>query len=254
MTVRSISDAGPLAVQARVLLEGAPVDPASIVPPTRFLPQLLDLAGSVSLADALADEDRGRWNPVPTDDLVLSVDASLADIERRYSDVMAGRVRVSSPTRMRRELRGIQTNSPSAVRVIRPAFSQHLQLHFVNLRANLATLRLEIAPRVAALGPRAARLEALDSALHEAVAPKVEVLMSRLVTAVDARFRREATAALAALPDPYRVTDLDPWFETSGWVSAHLRLVGEMLAAVFAHEAGRIRALARAASEQRRSS
>ena len=78
--------------------------------------------------------------------------------------------------------------------------------------------------------------------------------MSRLVVAVDARFRREASAALAALPEAYRVTDLDPWFEPTGWVSLHLRLVGDTLAAVFAHEAGRIRALARAASEQRRSS
>lgn len=254
MTVRSISDSGPLAARVRELLEGAPVDPALVVPPTRYLPQLLDLAGSVSLAEALADEERGRWNPVPSDDLVLSVDASLAEIERRFADVMAGRVRVSSPTRMRRELRGIAPNSPSAVRVIRPAFSQHLQLHFVNLRAALATLRLDVAPRVAALGTRAARLEALDAALADAVAPKVEVLMSRLVAAVDARFRQQASAALAALPDPFRVTDLDPWFDSTGWVLAHLRFVGDTLAAVYAHEAGRIRALARAASEQRRSS
>lgn len=254
MSVRSISDSGPLAAQVRELLAGAPADPALVVPPTRYLPQLLDLAGSVTLAEALADEERSRWLPVPSSDLVVAVDASLAEVERRFADVMAGRVRVSSPTRMRRELRGIPTNSPSAVRVIRPAFSQHFQLHFVNLRAALASLRVEIAPRIASLGARAARLEALDGALHDAVAPKVEVLVARLVAAVDARFRDAASAALASLPDPFRVVDLDPWFEPSGWVGGHLRFVGDTLAAVYAHEAGRIRALARAASEQRRSS
>lgn len=251
MSARLISDHAPLTAQVRALT-ATPPDPALTVPPTRFLPQLLDLAGSVSLAEALAEEDRGRWLPVPASDLQAGVDSQLDEIERRFSDVIGARVRVSSPTRMRRELRGIATTSPSAVRIIRPAFSQHLQLHFVNLRAALATLRLELAPRVAGLGARAARLEALDAALAEAVAPKVEVFMARLVASVDVRFREQARAALAALPDPYRVVDLDPWFEPSGWVSAHLRLVGDTLAAVFAHEAGRIRALARAASEQRR--
>lgn len=223
------------------------------VAPTRFLPQLLDLAGSVSLAGALTEGEVGRWVPVPGNDLVAAVDAQIDEIERRFADVFAGRVRVSSPTRVRRELRGIATTSPSAIRIIRPAFSQHLQLHYVNLRAALATLRLEVAPRIAGLGERAARLEALDAALAEAVAPKAEVLMTRLVASVEARFREDARAALEALPDSFRVLDLDPWFEYSGWVSAHLRFVGDTLAAVFAHEAGRIRALARAASEQRRS-
>lgn len=252
MSARSISDHGPFAAQVRALTSTTPADPALSMPPTRFLPQLLDLGGSVSLAEALAEEDRGRWHPVAGSDLVAAVDSQLDEIERRFSDVLAGRVRVSSPTRMRRELRGIATTSPSALRIIRPAFSQHLQLHYVNLRAALATLRLDVAPRIAGLGARAARLEALDAALADAVAPKVEVLMTRLVAAVDARFREHASAALAALPDPFRVVDLDPWFEPTGWVSAHLRFVGETLAAVFAHEAGRIRALARAASEQRR--
>ncbi|MFZ9889336.1 MAG: hypothetical protein ACO3JL_17725 [Myxococcota bacterium] len=241
-------DHGPLAAQVKQLA-GPRMDPVDAVAPTRFLPQLLDLGGSVALAGSLATEPVPREAHADGREVVDWVDAQLEALERRHLEVLTGRCRVSSPTRMKRELRGIVPRNPSAVRLITPAFSQHFQVNYVNLRAALAMLRMEAGPRIAALGRRGARLEALDAALADAVAVKAEVLRNRLVAAVHARFAQEAKRALETLPENYRVTDLDPWFDPSGWIPAHLVFVGQTLAAVLAHEAGRLRALARASSD-----
>lgn len=219
----------------------------------RVLPRLLDFSGSVSLAGALVapllhPADEGARGARVRDEL----EARLDELASRMRPVFLGEVQVSSHVRMRRELRNpppSMDGSHPGVRAIRAPFARYVQGHVFDLRASLATLRLELAPRIAAPSAQAAQLEALDAALRSATARETDVLIARLLAHLDAVFADVARAELLLLPTNFEAGELEVWFLPDGWVPGYLRRVGAVVQALFQHEATLLRALVRASLE-----
>ena len=248
---RPILRSGPLTVALRALAP-AGVDEPPPLGPFRLLPRLLDLSGSVTLAGALSSP---LVHPTPAElggeDLVAELDAKLDEMERRLAPVFRGELPVSSAVRMRRELKNpgpSMDGGHPGVRAIRAPFSRYVHGNVFDVRTALATFRLDLAPRIAALGDRAARLEGLDAALSDATSRHIEVLVVRLLARLDAAFAEDAKEALLALPRQFDVEHLEPWFAPSGWVPHYLTKVGDVIAALYHQEVSLLRALVRSAS------
>lgn len=181
---------------------------------------------------------------------MADVEEKLAEMEQRLGPVFRGELPVSSPTRMRRELRSpgpSMDGTHPGVRAIRAPFTRYVHGNVFDIRSAHATWRLDLAQRIAALGEQAARLEAIDAALAEATSREVEVLFARLLARLDTYFADEAKEALIALPRRFDVEHLEPWFAEGGWVPRYLARVGAVVRAVYTHEASLLRALVRSA-------
>lgn len=249
---RAPARGAPLSAALRSLAPPAPTDGLPLGA-FRILPRLLDFSGSVSLAGALSAP---LLHPVrgdaPGEGLREVLEGRLADLAERMRPVFLGEVQVSSHVRMRRDLRNpppSMDGSHPGVRAIRAPFARYVQGHVFDLRASLSTLRLELAPQIAAPSADAARLEALDAALRSATARETEVLMARLLAHLDAVFADLARAELLLLPTNFEASELEAWFLPDGWVPGYLRRVGGVMQALFQHEASLLRALVRASLE-----
>lgn len=245
----------PLTAALRALQSGASSD--EVLGAFRVLPRMLDLSGSVALAGALsAPMVHPRSIPGEGESLWDECEAQLDELAKRMAPVFAGSLAVSSHARMRRELRnpGLSMDGTHpGVRAIRAPFTRYVHGNVFDIRSTLQTLRLELAPKIAGMGDEAARLEAIDSALRDATSRRDEVLIARLLTFMDHAFAEAAKAELLLLPVAYEATDLEPWFLPDGWVPRYLKRVGDVLYALFQHEASLLRALVRSAVSGRTS-
>jgi hypothetical protein len=219
---------------------------------SRFLGEMLDLHGAVQMHSALAD--RGLGHSTPASELRDSVpgwlEERLSFVQDGMANVFAGQVEVTTARNLKRELNragpAMDTFAKGTREVCVP-FSRYLERHYANLKEKLAEIRGELTPRVAALGPASARLEALDRMWLQSTQRQTAILRARLLAALRQRLLEEAGAAITALPHPISITDLDPWFAQDGWVVRHQVRVGQLLRAMYAQEASRMRALARGA-------
>jgi hypothetical protein len=183
-------------------------------------------------------------------------EAQLDELAKRMAPVFAGALPVSSHARMRRELRnpGLSMDGTHpGVRAIRAPFMRYVHGNVFDIRSTLQTLCLELAPKIAGMGEDAARLEAIDSALRDATSRRDEILVARLLIFMDHAFAEAAKAELLVLPVAYEASDLEPWFLPDGWVPLYLKRVGDVLYALFQHEASLLRALVRSAVSGRTS-
>ena len=223
----------------------------------RILPRMLDLSGSVALAGALsAPMVHPRSVAGEADSLVDECESQLAELAQRMAPVFAGALPVSSHARMRRELRNpgpSMDGTHPGVRAIRAPFTRYVHGNLFDIRSTLQTLRLDLAPKIAGMGQDAARLEAIDAALRDATSRRDELLTARLLTFLDSAFAEAAKAELLVLPVAYEASDLEPWFLPDGWVPRYLKRVGDVLHALFQHEASLLRALVRSALSGRTS-
>lgn len=244
---------------AAALNDLGPAAPAAEppLPPLRVLPKLLDFTGSVSLAGALQSPlVHPRREAVDEPLLIQDLEGRLYGLERRLEPVFSGTLPISSHLRMARELKSpgpSMDGTHPGVRAIRAPFTRYAQGNLFDVTSSLATLRLDLGPRIAGLSDEAARLEALDTALREATSRERDVLLARLLTRIDAAFAEDAKAALQALPLKYTPAHLEPWFLPGGWVPRYLARTGAVLKGLFWHEAALISALARSATLRRTS-
>lgn len=246
---RTLPTTGSLAAALDAL--SAP-DPKAEPPlgPLRFLPKLLDLSGSVRLAGALESPLVHPKRTVVTSKAILDeVTAGMDELERRMRAVFLGELPVSSHARMRRELRNpgpSMDGSHPGVRAIRAPFTRYVHGNVLDIRKTLSVLRLELAPKLAAIDENGARLEALDATLLDAMGREMDVLIARFLSRLDTYFAEQARDALQDLPVGYEERDLEPWFLPDGWVPRYLRQVGAVIEAYYRHEASLLWALVRA--------
>lgn len=245
----------PLTAALRALQSAAPAE--ETLGAFRILPRMLDLTGSVALAGALsAPMVHPRQLPTDGEQLWEECEGQLRELETRMAPVFSGTLPVSSHARMRRELRnpGLSMDGTHpGVRAIRAPFTRYVHGNVFDIRSTLQTLRLELAPKIAGMGEDAAQLEAVDAALRDATSRRDEILIARLLAFLDHAFAEAAKAELLVLPVQYEATDLEPWFLPDGWVPRYLKRVGDVLQALFLHEASLLRALVRSAVSGRTS-
>lgn len=102
-------------------------------------------------------------------------------------------------------------------------------------QAQLTGLRQEIAQHVRELGPRAERLERIDSALSRSIQRKQAELFERVELASDATFERACAHACAALPQDFGPDALVSWSGPNGWLGRYRDRCVHMTKALFVH-------------------
>jgi hypothetical protein len=96
-------------------------------------------------------------------------------------------------------------------------------------------VRLNITMELRQLGPRAARLEHIDSALQRSVQGKQIELFERLVLAAELTFERACARACAELPAGFGVDELARWSAEDGWLDRYRERCVRMTQAMFGH-------------------
>lgn len=125
------------------------------------------------------------------------------------------------------------------------AESRALQ-RIASIRSQVALVRRELGPTVAACGASAARLEQLDAQLGVATAAKVEALVGRAVLAVGDALAAELERVALALPRDAAELPLDAWAGEGGLVPEHVAQLEAIGVAVYFHERARLEMLVRA--------
>lgn len=260
---------GPLSAVAKALAEAPSSVPASASAPgdpAAFLAKLMDLRGSVELAQRLSILDRplpsnGAVNPDARARLrafaAERLEAVRDDVARVFADPFARRNKLPTPDDVVSilinggaliERRG-KAVSAAAESVWAPC-GELITRSLDRVRFEMAALREEIGPPLAALGPVAARLERLDAALFGATAKGRQQLEDRLVAALARSFAARFAAAVAALPGATAPAHLAPWFAAGGLVRAEILRGRDVVLGVFAHERRRIEALVEVEGER----
>jgi hypothetical protein len=226
------------------------------------LATLLDLTGSLALAAHL---DAGDAEPAagvpalaPTADLDVWVDERIeqlrAVVERRLRDLHEGRSSIWGPERLAAEITGRGLLERRPARAVSGLAREACEAHALairglldRVRGELRGLRVELAPRLAALGPRAARIEALDARLGRARAAGTHRLVGRIPPALIDHFAGRLVEALRAV-DPESVqAAVGGWYASDGLVSRHRRQAAGIVRGVLDHEARALHELVAAA-------
>lgn len=250
--------AGPLsAAVSRLLPEALPPPPDAAL----FLADLLDLRGGVTLADALhALPPAG--GALPTAEAA----AALLTRVRDEGEALAGRMEDAfvHAFRPRYRLPGAPRaftlleqsgafapkRSPrvavTAARTLWAPYSDFLETHLKRARFGLRDLRREITPRLQALGPAAERLEKLEGALSASTAAEVERLYRRGLHGVEQRFLESLKTALKTVPKNPDLATVEAFYAPTGFVTLVFEDGRKLVAAIFAHERGRLEALVHA--------
>ncbi len=182
----------------------APPPPPPVVPAAgtaAFLAELLDLRGSVTLADALGDlEDKPGtvYDPRGATALLTEVRARFEEIDAKLDkaalELVEGRASALAASRVSAALlesiddpRGVD---PAAREIWTPV-ADYLALRLERARASAADLRDEAGPLVARYSAEASRLVRLDAVLQEVTRDAEVKLLARLPPVTETRFARE---------------------------------------------------------------
>ena len=114
-------------------------------------------------------------------------------------------------------------------------------------RGDIAALRDELTDDLRALGPNAARLEAIDATLRSATEAGIARVWERLAAAMEASFSRAMRAALRDLPAATSVAAVEPWFAERGAFGAQLARTRDVTFGLLAREGAILEALVDAA-------
>jgi hypothetical protein len=250
--------AGSLAAAASALPDGPP--PGALVPgdPAAFLARRMDLRGSVDLARQLAVIDRGAA-PAFVDPeaamrlraLVRSRFAELkSGVDRTFLDPFQRRNKLPTPAQIHATL---EQTGALATRIGRPVaaavdtlwapFAELYTLWLDRIGYEARVLRSEITPDLHALGPAAARLERLDAALLGATAKGRTELLDKLIPGLARSFARTLPRAIGSLPAVVTPAHVDAWGVSPGWLRPEIARGHAVVAAVLAHERGRLEGL-----------
>jgi hypothetical protein len=247
---------GPLAAVSAGLA-GAAEGGGSAGDPAAFLARLMDLRGSVELAQRLAVADRvrpGRGDAAARARLVDLTTERLSALEdevaRTFADPFHRRHKLPTPEQVVSVLidsgalldRRSRSIGAAAEALWAPA-ADLLGRALDRVRFELAALREEIGPPLCALGPAAARLERLDAALFGATARGRAELQDRLLAALGRSFAARFAAAVSALPGATAPAHVRPWFARGGIYRAEIDRGRDALLGVLAHDRRRFLAL-----------
>lgn len=247
---------GPLSAVAAELA-GATASPGA-TDPAAFLARLMDLRGSVELAQRLAAGDRVRGAPEPTSRVMLRglvaerLDALEDDVLRTLAEPFRPRNRLPTPEQVVTTLidtgallgRRARTRAVSAASdVLWAPCADLLGRMLGRVRFGVAALREEIGPSVSALGPAAARLERLDAALFAAAGRGRAELEDHLMSALARSFAERFAATIAALPGATAPAHVRPWFEEGGILRVEIAHGRDVILGILAHDRRRLTAL-----------
>jgi uncharacterized protein with PIN domain len=246
--------AGPLSSVAAGLADAAAAP--GVVDPAVFLARLMDLRGSVELADRLVGRDPpcGSLSLAARSQLralvAERVEAIRGDVLRTLGDPFQRRNALPTPDQVLAilldtgALRSRQVDSLRAAAEGAWAPCANLLARVLaHVRAELGALREEVGLSIAALGPTSAHLERLDAALFGATAKARLELEDRLLYALARSVTSRFAAAVAELPDGTTTAHLRPWFESGGLLRADLERGRDAILGVLAHDSQRLAAL-----------
>lgn len=255
---RSNFGAGSLAAAAAALSDGLPPAAPPPADPAAFLARRMDLRGSVDLARQLATIDR---SPAPA-----SVDIEAAtrlrslvrsrlgelklSVDRTFAEPFQRRNKLPAPAQFHATL---EQTGALATRIGRPVaaavdtlwapFGELYTLWLDRIGYEARVLRSEITPELHALGPAAARLERLDAALLGATAKGRAELLNKLHPGLARSFARTLSNAIASLPAAATLAHVEAWGVAPGWLRPEIARGHAVVAAVLAHERGRLEGL-----------
>lgn len=250
--------AGPLTAAALSIgaVSESPLSPGD---PAAFLARLLDLRGSVELGHHLAAIERARSRTAPVDAAAVRgvperaearFSAVRADVDRVLVEPFQRRNKLPSPRdafALLAETGALEARSGRAVASAADAmFAPILDLvsrAIDRARFEHAALREELAPEIAALGPRFGLLVRLDAALGSATTRGREQIEGRLLPALGRSFAQKLAEAVRALPDPVAPADVEAWFGARGFVRREIERGRAVALAVITHEERRTLAL-----------
>lgn len=252
---------GPLTAAAPANAAVAPS--LAAVDPAAFLGRLIDLRGSVELAQRLGALERARLaGPAPNAAAARAelralvterLDVAGNDVLRVFGDPFHRRNKLPTPEDVvtllvdggaLRERKGKALTS--AAEAVWSPCGDLITRALDRVRFELSTLRDEIGPSLAALGPAAARLEKLDAAVFAATAKGRRELEDKLVAAVARAFANDFAAAVAALPGATAPAHVRPWFAPGGFLRVALDRGRDVVLGVLAHDRRRMEAMVEA--------
>ncbi|MEO7329965.1 MAG: hypothetical protein ABI193_15425 [Minicystis sp.] len=242
---------GPLGLAAASLVEPAEVSRMGGRDPAAFLASLMDLRGSVDLAQRLPGWSKappvGRTDAAGARSLRALIDDRLGEvrsaIERVYKDPFQRRNKLPSAS----DLHASLAPALRAGRVLGATielcwgpFGALVAGAIDRARFEVQVLREEIAPRLRELGPLSNRLERIDAALGEATAKGRQQIFDRLIEQLGRSFARALRAAIARLPEASGALAIEPWFRSGAWIRGEIEAGRRLVLAAFEHERSRL--------------
>jgi hypothetical protein len=215
------------------------------------LATLLDLTGSMALAvhlDAPPPDAAGGAAPLaPTQELVGWVDERLgqlrAAVARRLRDLPGSRSAIWGPDRLAAEIsrrglaKGRRARAVAALaREATDAWALAIRGLLERIRSEARGLRVELGPRLAAVGPDAARLEALDALVARARSAGTHRLLARIPPALVDDFAARLGLALSAIDEEALAAGVEDWYATDGFVVRFQADAARIVRAVLEHE------------------
>jgi hypothetical protein len=230
--------------------ERTPVPPN----PAEVLALLMDFSGSVTLAELLqAPQPEGQSHPDASElawKLQESVRKQLSALSTTVLRPLSGRHAPPHPTpaellaALERAAGGpgrvpdAQADAAAMERFARELGSPYFKALYKAVQQaqlQISSLRSRITLEVRQLGPRAARLEYIDSALQRSVQGKQIELFERLVLAAELMFERACARACAELPEGFGAMELARWSAEDGWLDRYRERCVRMTQALFGH-------------------
>jgi hypothetical protein len=229
--------------------------------PAVLLAGMMDLRGSVELAQKLALLERGPGargggDPPRSPQVNEALARLSASIDRTFADPFQRRNKLPSPEQVHEALaqtgalasRSGRPLSAASARIWEP-IGELITTAVERVRFEAQAIRDDLATLLRAGGPRLARLERLDAALLGATARGRARLVAELLIGLEHAFARGLTKAVKALPDPSTPAHLAAWFAEGGLILGAIERGRGVVTAVLAHERSRLSALSEAASE-----
>ncbi|MEP7120856.1 MAG: hypothetical protein ABJE95_08105 [Byssovorax sp.] len=255
---RSSFGAGSLAAAASALSDETSSEALAPGDPAAFLARRMDLRGSVDLARQLAVIDRGAAAATTSPEAAIRLRALVRSrlgelklgVDRVFSEPFQRRNKLPAPAQFHATL---AETGALATRIVRPVaaavdtlwapFGELYTLWLDRVGYEARVLRDEITPAIHALGPVAARLERLDAALLGATAKGRAELLNKLIPGLARSFARTLSNAIASLPVAATPAHVEAWAVAPGWLRPEIARGHAVVAAVLAHERGRLEGL-----------
>jgi hypothetical protein len=220
------------------------------------LGRLLDLRGSVELAAILSRGSLEMAAPlaVPASsrvrqELVEELAEVRAQLAYAFSRWTARSSRVAGPEVLdaalatRAALGPRERRTTTIAQSVWGPIAEEARKELERARRSVRHLSRALEPELVAMGPRAARLCALDRALGDAMETAVSSRMDRLMSATEAHLVRQLALDIASLSATESPRIVDAWLAPAGAVRTGLTLISSVAHAAVEWEARRVLSL-----------